>query len=48
MITEIDTVERAQIVELAEELSNAANLSIAAVGPLDDVTWGDLKCRKIC
>ena len=48
MIAEIDAVEREQIIDLAEELSNPANLSIAAIGPLDDVTWGDLKCRKIC
>lgn len=48
ILADIERVQTAQVVELAEELYNPASFSIAAIGPLDDVKWGDIEWRKIC
>ncbi|MGI6642116.1 MAG: M16 family metallopeptidase [Limnochordia bacterium] len=44
----VQRVTKDEIIELAEALFRPSNLSVAAVGPVDHIAWGDLCCRKIC
>ena len=44
----VQRVTKDEIIELAEALFRPSNLSVAAVGPVDHIAWGDLCCRTIC
>ena len=48
LVEAVQRVTREEVIELAEALFHPASLTLAAVGPLNNIAWGDLNCRKIC
>lgn len=48
LVAAIHKVTKAEVIELAEALFQPASLTLAAIGPVDHIAWGELSCRKIC